>query len=240
MWSQESWLFVIPSFSGIKCMDLQFSESSGLSLVYEGWEWGNWAGVAGSGGGGGSGHLLDPSVFPSVLVRRRHNVTSSGTENPKLNWSSDLENTFKHSSTWNVSSAFKIQNDGAILGVLSLEGRKLYQELRAGWRSKEVKLQGDRSPASLLGVTLLWPRHLEGWPTLLTVSSLEVKVAQSCLTLCDPMECSPLGSSVHGILQARILGSPALQADSLPSEPLKWGLRAMSQNCCEDRKWQQI
>ena len=28
---------------------------------------------------------LGPSVFPSVLVRRRHNVTSSGTENPKLN-----------------------------------------------------------------------------------------------------------------------------------------------------------
>ena len=29
-------------------------------------------------------------------------------------------------------------------------------------------------------------------------------VAQSCLILCDPMDCSPLGSSVHGILQARI------------------------------------
>ena len=29
--------------------------------------------------------------------------------------------------------------------------------------------------------------------------------AQSCLTLCDPMNCSPPGSSVHGILQARIL-----------------------------------
>ena len=28
-------------------------------------------------------------------------------------------------------------------------------------------------------------------------------VAQSCLTLCDPMDCSPSGSSVHGILQAR-------------------------------------
>ena len=27
----------------------------------------------------------------------------------------------------------------------------------------------------------------------------------SCLTLCDPMDCSPPGSSVHGILQARIL-----------------------------------
>ena len=28
---------------------------------------------------------------------------------------------------------------------------------------------------------------------------------QSCLTLCAPMDCSPPGSSVHGILQARIL-----------------------------------
>ena len=34
---------------------------------------------------------------------------------------------------------------------------------------------------------------------------VNVLVTQSCLTLCDPMDCSPLGSSVHGILQARIL-----------------------------------
>jgi len=32
-----------------------------------------------------------------------------------------------------------------------------------------------------------------------------VLVAQSCLTLCDPMDSSLPGSSVHGILQARIL-----------------------------------
>ena len=32
-----------------------------------------------------------------------------------------------------------------------------------------------------------------------------VSVAQLCLTLCDPMDCSPPGSSVHGVLQARIL-----------------------------------
>ena len=30
-------------------------------------------------------------------------------------------------------------------------------------------------------------------------------VVQSCLTLCDPMDCSPPGSSVRGILQARTL-----------------------------------
>ena len=33
----------------------------------------------------------------------------------------------------------------------------------------------------------------------------KVKVVQWCPTLCDPMDCSPPGSSVHGILQARIL-----------------------------------
>ena len=31
------------------------------------------------------------------------------------------------------------------------------------------------------------------------------QVLHLCLTLCDPMDCSPPGSSVHGILQARIL-----------------------------------
>ena len=59
------------------------------------------------------------------------------------------------------------------------------------------------------------------------------KSLQSCPTLCDPIDSSPLGSSVPGILQARILEwvafpfsrdlpqprSPALKADSLPAEP---------------------
>ena len=33
----------------------------------------------------------------------------------------------------------------------------------------------------------------------------ESEVAQSCLTLSDPMDCSLRGSSVHGIFQARVL-----------------------------------
>ena len=32
----------------------------------------------------------------------------------------------------------------------------------------------------------------------------ENEVAQSCLTLCDPMDCTPPGTSVHEIFQARI------------------------------------
>ena len=41
------------------------------------------------------------------------------------------------------------------------------------------------------------------------LGSLKVKreseVTQSCLTLSDPVDCSPPGSSVHGIFQARVL-----------------------------------
>ena len=33
----------------------------------------------------------------------------------------------------------------------------------------------------------------------------ERKVTQSCPTLSDPMDCSPPGSSIHGIFQARVL-----------------------------------
>ena len=34
---------------------------------------------------------------------------------------------------------------------------------------------------------------------------MHAKSLQSCPTLCDPVDCSPPGSSIHGILQARIL-----------------------------------
>ena len=66
-----------------------------------------------------------------------------------------------------------------------------------------------------------------------------VLVAQSCPTLCDPTDCSPPGSPVHGIFQAKVLewvafaspggllkpgiepGSSALKADALPSEKME-------------------
>ena len=40
---------------------------------------------------------------------------------------------------------------------------------------------------------------------LISYAWMHAKLLQSCLTLCDPTDCSPPGSSVHGILQARIL-----------------------------------
>ena len=41
------------------------------------------------------------------------------------------------------------------------------------------------------------------------------EVAQSCPTLCNPVDCSPPGSSIHGILQARILEWVAISNELL-------------------------
>ena len=51
------------------------------------------------------------------------------------------------------------------------------------------------------------------------------EVAQSCPTLCDPMDCSLPGSSIHGIFQARVLEwvaisfSPVSEAKFLTAGP---------------------
>ena len=85
----------------------------------------------------------------------------------------------------------------------------------------------------------------------------ESQVAQSCPTLSDPMDCSPPGSSVHEIFQARMLEwvaisfsisnpgterrSPALQADSLPTEPLSyWHLGSRNRKKPKTLLWQVI
>ena len=65
---------------------------------------------------------------------------------------------------------------------------------------------------------------------LYTLHTVLVKVTQSCPTLCSHVDCSPPRSSVHGILQARILEwlpfpstgdlpNPGTEPDSLLSEP---------------------
>ena len=56
------------------------------------------------------------------------------------------------------------------------------------------------------------------------VSYVHAKLFQSCPTPCDPMDCSPSGSSVHGILQARLLqwvSMPSMHSGDLPDPGIK-------------------
>ena len=52
--------------------------------------------------------------------------------------------------------------------------------------------------------------------------SVSVLVAQSCLTLCYPMDCDPPGPSVHGIFQVRILEWVTMSSSSRSLQPRDW------------------
>ena len=51
------------------------------------------------------------------------------------------------------------------------------------------------------------------------ITLIHAKLLQSCLTPCNPMDCSPPGPSVHGILQARILEWVAMPSSRGSSPP---------------------
>ena len=65
------------------------------------------------------------------------------------------------------------------------------------------------------------------WYTYIKVTAKRMKkkesvVTQSCSTLCDPVDCSPPGSSVHGILQIRIVEWVAMLFSRGYSWPSDW------------------
>ena len=66
---------------------------------------------------------------------------------------------------------------------------------------------------------MLEPKELLSFSDQEVPVYMPAKLLQSCPTLCDPMDCSPAGSSVHGILQARILEWAAMPSSRGSSQP---------------------
>ena len=86
------------------------------------------------------------------------------------------------------------------------ESKKEYMRLLS--RFSCVRLCATPETAAyqaLLSLGFSRQEHWSGLPFTSPVHESESEVAQSCLTLSDPMDCSPPGSSIHGIFQARIL-----------------------------------
>ena len=80
---------------------------------------------------------------------------------------------------------------------------------------KEIYLQG-------LYVEVVWILHLVYWSQAAAAKSL-----QSCPTLCDPIDSSPSGSTVPGILQARTLEWVAISF----SKAWKWKVKVKLLSC---------
>ena len=76
-------------------------------------------------------------------------------------------------------------------------------------------------------VSSLFTGYSPDWPSYIlapAAAAAAAKLLQSCPTLCDPVDGSPLGSSVPGILQARILELVAISF----SNACKWKVKVKS------------
>ena len=90
---------------------------------------------------------------------------------------------------------------------------KKIRETKATFHSKmgTIKVRNAKDLTEAEEIKKRWQEYTE--------SESESEVAQSCLTLCDPMDCSLPGSSVHGILQARVLEWVAISFSRGSSQP---------------------
>ena len=79
--------------------------------------------------------------------------------------------------------------------------------------------QHHNSEASNSSVLSLYGPHSHLYMTTGKYMTVKVLVTQSCLTLCHPRDCSPPGSSVQGILQARILEWVSMLSSRVSSQP---------------------
>ena len=76
---------------------------------------------------------------------------------------------------------------------------------------------GSSGPRNWIGVSCSAGGFFTRW--VIRKAQSESEVAQSCLTLCHPIDCSLPGSSLHGILQARILEWVAISFSRRSSLP---------------------
>ena len=109
-----------------------------------------------------------------------------------------------------VLSLWGSENAGAILieSRVSIQSHKRSQVTRfITYRSQEW----SNKPSAV-------PSHREQ-VIREQVGCVHAKSLQSCLTLCDPMDCSPPGSSVHRISQARTLEWVAISSSRASSPP---------------------
>ena len=95
---------------------------------------------------------------------------------------------------------------------------------------RAIKTEGNRVPGRLWskGAHQPWACYMKAplYKSSLTCVCVRAKLLQLCLTLCDPTDHSSLGSSVHGILQARILEWVAVSSSrgSSPPKDCRWRL----------------
>ena len=170
------------------------------------------------------------SVLKSTGITDRGEILYDITYmcNPKRNDTTDL-------TKENESHRLSKRNYGSwVKGIVREFGMDLITLLYLKWTTNKDLLYSTENSAQCCVAAWIKVRfgggctymYTYGWvPSPFTwnyqniVNWLCAESLQSCLSLCNPMGCSPLGSSVHGILQARTLEWFAMPSSRGSSQP---------------------
>ena len=133
--------------------------------------------------------LLPPSIFPSIRVFSNESVLC-------IRWP----------NYWSFS--FSISPSNEYSGLISF--RMDWLDFLAVQRTLKSLLQSHNSKASILWcsaffIVQLSHPYMSTGKTIALTAAVASKSLQFCLTLCDPTDRSPPGSTIPGILQARTL-----------------------------------
>ena len=120
----------------------------------------------------------------------------------------------KGNQPWIFIGRTDAEAEAPILWPLNMKSWLIGKDSDAGkdWRQKEKGAAEDEiaSPTQWTWITSPWLMcwQADSWP--LSHQCMHAKSLQSRPALCDPMDCSPPGSSVHGIFKARVLERVAM------------------------------
>ena len=126
-------------------------------------------------------------------------------------WLAGAEGAAEESDLTNSVSLGREENERAVMFTQLFDSRRTHK--RYTWK---VWILWDVNSVS---INLLWKVSEQGHRQILRSMHGCMLLLKSCPTLCNPVDQSPPGSSVHGILQARILAWVAMPSSRGSSRP---------------------
>ena len=117
-----------------------------------------------------------------------------------------------------------MQQHGYISQALNKVGEYICRIISFTWNYKKGKTMGREITLVVSKGWGIWrgtdcKEARWGKRRLLSLMEVKVLLAQSCLTLCNAMDCSPPGCSIHGTFQTRILEWVAISFSRVSSQP---------------------
>ena len=126
----------------------------------------------------------------NIVFSKRSQVQKNAYYMTPFRWNSRI---------WESNMCFRTPKSSCLWGKDGIDRNKAWRNFLGNGNVLSLDISGDY--LCLFSCQNTWRSvHSVAWK-----EKKESEVAQSCPTLCDPMDCSPPGSSVHGIFQARIL-----------------------------------